>query len=143
MILVSACLVGLNTKYNGKNNLNDNILELVRSGKAIPLCPEQLGGLTTPRIPTEIKYIDGKRYVLNKEGKDVTKEFERGAEEVLNFAKKMNIKKAILQSRSPSCGVGKIYDGTFSDNLISRNGILAQILIENGIEVIDIEDYKG
>lgn len=143
MILVSACLVGLNTKYNGKNNYNEKILELVKNGKAIPLCPEQLGGLTTPRIPTEIKYINGKRYVYDKVGADVTKEFERGAEEVLNFVKKMNIKKAILQSRSPSCGVGKIYDGNFNGNIVKGNGILAQILIENGIEVIDIEDYEG
>ena len=143
MILVSACLVGLNTKYNGKNNYNDKILELVKNGKAIPLCPEQLGGLTTPRIPTEIKYINGKRYVYDKVGANVTKEFERGAEEVLNFVKKMNIKKAILQSRSPSCGVGKIYDGNFNGNIVKGNGILAQILIENGIEVIDIENYEG
>lgn len=143
MILVSACLVGLNTKYNGKNNYNQKIFELVKSGKAIPLCPEQLGGLTTPRIPTEIKYIDGKRYVFNKEGKDVTKEFENGANEVLEFVKKMNIDKAILKSRSPSCGVGKIYDGNFTDKLIDGNGILTDLLIENGVEVISIDDING
>ena len=143
MILVSACLVGLNTKYNGKNNYNEKIFELVKSGKAIPLCPEQLGGLSTPRIPTEIKYIDGKRCVYNKEGKDVTKEFEKGANEVLDFVKKMHIDKAILQSRSPSCGVGKIYNGEFTDKLIDGNGILADILLENGVEVININDFKG
>ena len=141
MILVSACLVGLNTKYNGKNNYNKRIFNLVKAGKAIPLCPEQLGGLSTPRIPTEIKYINGKRHIINKNGIDVTKEFEKGAEEVLNLIKKMNIKKAILQSRSPSCGFGKIYDGTFNNKLINGNGVLTELLIANGVEVITIDDY--
>lgn len=143
MILVSACLVGINTKYNGENNYHELIYELVRNGKAIPLCPEQLGGLSTPRVPAEIKYINGERRVYDKEGKDVTKEFEKGAKEVLDFVKKMNIKKAILQSKSPSCGVGKIYDGMFKGKIIDGNGILANLLIENGIEVIDIKDYKA
>ena len=143
MILVSACLVGLNSKYNGKNNYNELIYDLVRNGKAIPLCPEQLGGLSTPRVPAEIKYINGERCVYDKEGKNITYEFEKGAKEVLDFVKKMNIKKAILQSKSPSCGVGKIYDGTFNGKLIDGNGILTSLLIENGIEVIDIKDFKG
>ena len=143
MILVSACLVGINSKYNGGNNYNELIYELVRSGKAIPMCAEQLGGLTTPRLPAEIKYINGKRFVINKDGVDVTKEYEKGAKEILEFVKKMGITKVILQSKSPSCGVGKIYDGTFKDKLIDGNGVLASLLIENGIEVIDIKDYKG
>lgn len=143
MILVSACLVGINSKYNGGNNYNELIYELVRSGKAIPMCAEQLGGLTTPRLPAEIKYINGKRFVINKDGVDVTKEYEKGAKEILEFVKKMGITKAILQSKSPSCGVGKIYDGTFKGKLIDGNGVLASLLIENGIEVIDIKDYKG
>lgn len=143
MILVSACLVGLNTKYNGSNNYNDKIFELVKSGKAIPLCPEQLGGLMTPRVASEIKYIDGKRYVFDKFGKDVTEYFEKGANEVLNFVKKMNIDKAILQSRSPSCGIGKIYNGNFENKLIDGNGILVELLLESGIEVIDIDDFIG
>ena len=143
MILVSACLVGINSKYNGGNNYNELIYELVRSGKALPMCAEQLGGLTTPRLPAEIKYINGKRFVINKDGVDVTKEYEKGAEEILEFVKKMGITKAILQSKSPSCGVGKIYDGTFKGKLIDGNGVLASLLIENGIEVIDIKDYKG
>lgn len=143
MILVSACLVGINSKYNGGNNYNELIYELVRSGKAIPMCAEQLGGLTTPRLPAEIKYINGKRFVINKDGVDVTKEYEKGAKEILEFVKKMGITKAILQSKSPSCGVGKIYDGIFKGKLIDGNGVLASLLIENGIEVIDIKDYKG
>ena len=143
MILVSACLVGINCKYNGKNNYNERIVELVKSGKAIPMCPEQLGGLATPRACAEIKYIDDKRYVFNKNGEDITKEFESGAKEVLNFVKKMNIKKAILQSRSPSCGKGKIYDGEFTGRLIDGNGVLVDLLKENGVEIISIDDYNG
>ena len=142
MILVSACLAGINCKYNGGNNYNEKIFNLVKEGKAIPVCPEQLGGLTTPREPSEIKIIDGKRYVINKEGIDVTEEFEKGAEEVLTLVKKLDIKKAILQSRSPSCGKGKIYSGNFDRKLVDGNGILAEMLLNNGIEVINSDDIN-
>lgn len=142
MILVSACLAGINCKYNGGNNYNEKVFNLVKEGKAIPVCPEQLGGLTTPREPSEIKIIDGKRYVINKEGIDVTEEFEKGAEEVLALVKKLDIKKAILQTRSPSCGRGKIYSGNFDRNLVDGNGILADLLLKNGIEVINSDDIK-
>ena len=142
MILISACLVGINCKYNGKNNYNEKALELVKSGKAIPICPEQLGGLTTPRNPSEIKIINNKRYVINNQNEDVTEQFVRGANEVLKLAKELDVEKVILQSRSPSCGVGKIYSGNFDKKLIDGNGILAQMLIENNIEVIDIEEYN-
>ena len=138
MILVSSCLAGLNCKYNGGNNFNKEILEMVKKGEAIPVCAEQLGGLTTPRSPSEIRIIDGKRYVINKNGEDVTEQFERGAREVLELAQKLGIKKAILQARSPSCGVGKIYSGKFDGRLVDGNGILAEILLENGIEVENI-----
>ena len=141
MILVSACLVGLNCKYNGKNNYNEKIFELVKEGKAIPICPEQLGGLTTPRKPSEIKYINGERRVINIDGVDVTEEYERGAKEVLELAKKLNITKVILKDRSPACGKGKIYDGTFNGNLVEGNGILTDLLIKNNIEVISLEEY--
>lgn len=141
MILVSACLVGINCKYNGENNYNEKVFNMVKEGKAIPVCPEQLGGLTTPREPSEIKIIDGKRYVINSQGIDVTKEFEKGAEEVLALVKKLDIKKAILQTRSPSCGKGKVYSGSFDRNLVKGNGILVDLLLENNIEVINIEDY--
>ena len=140
MILASACLVGINCKYNGGNNYNEKIFELVKKGEAIPICPEQLGGLQTPRIPSEIKIIDGKRHVINKEGEDVTQNFEKGAVEVLELAKKLNIKKAILQPRSPSCGVGKIYSGNFNGELIEGNGILAELFIKNGIEIINPDE---
>ena len=136
MILVSACLVGMNCKYDGGNNFNQKVFDLVKEGKAIPICPEQLGGLKTPRKPSEVKVIDGKRYVINNEGEDVTANFEKGASEVLNLAKKSNIKKAVLQPRSPSCGVGKIYSGNFDKQLVDGNGVTADLLIQNGIEVI-------
>jgi len=135
MYLISACFVGINCKYNGKNNYNEEAFELVKSGKAIPICPEQLGGLMTPRIPSEIKIIDGKRRVINKNGEDVTAQFEKGANEVLELCKRLNIEKVILQPRSPSCGVGKIYNGEFDGTLVDGNGITAQLLIDNGIEV--------
>lgn len=136
MILVSSCLLGINCKYSGGNNYQEKILKLVKEGKAIFACPEQLGGLTTPRLPAEIVYKDNKRYVINKEGRDVTEEYERGAEEVLKILKEMNITKVIFKSKSPSCGCGQIYDGTFSNKLIKGNGITTQLLIDNGIEVL-------
>lgn len=142
MILVSGCLVGLNCKYNGGNNFNKKVDKLLREGKAIPVCPEQLGGLTTPRAPSEIKVIDGKRYVFNSEGVDVTENFYKGACEVLELAKKLNIKKAILKSKSPTCGYGKIYNGNFEKTLIDGNGILTQMLLNNGIEVISSDDLQ-
>ena len=141
MILISACLIGMNCKYDGGNNYQKIALDLVKSGKAIPICPEQLGGLATPRNPSEIKNIDGKKYVFNNKNEDVTNQFVKGAMEVLKLAKELNVKKVILQSRSPSCGVGKIYSGNFDGKLVDGNGILAQMLIDNNIEVIDIEDY--
>lgn len=140
MILISACLVGLNCKYNGKNNYNEKAFKLIREGKAIPVCAEQLGGLKTPRTPAEIKVIDNKTYVIDKEGNDVTEQFFKGANEVLQLAKKLNVEKVVLQSRSPSCGIGQIYNGEFSGQLVPGNGVLAQLLIDNGIEVVDIEE---
>ncbi len=137
MILVSACLVGLNCKYNGENNFNKEIFDMVKKGEAIFVCPEQLGGLSTPRVPAEIKYINGKRCVITKDGKDVTNEYEKGALETLNLMKKLGITKAILKANSPSCGCGMIYDGTFTGKKIIGNGITTQLLLDNGIEVIN------
>ena len=136
MIIVSACLVGINCKYSGGNNYNQKIFDLVKEGKAIPICPEQLGGLNTPRKPVELKVINGKRYAIDNEGNDLTENFERGALEVLNLAKDLNINKAILQPRSPSCGVNKIYSGNFDNKLVDGNGILAELLKQNGIDVL-------
>lgn len=140
MILISACLAGINCKYNGENNGNEKVMELIKNEKTILVCPEQLGGLKTPRIPAEIKIINGEKRVITKDGIDVTLEYTRGANEVLELAKRFNITKAILKSKSPSCGCGQIYDGNFSNNLIIGNGITADLLIKNGIEVITEKD---
>src|SRR5699024_1964891 len=108
--------------------------------KAIPICPEQLGGLNTPRKPVELKVINGKRHAIDNEGNDLTENFERGALEVLNLAKNLNINKAILQPRSPSCGVNKIYSGNFDNKLVDGNGILAELLKQNGIDVLPLNE---
>ena len=129
--LVSACLLGINCRWDGKNRLNRKCLKLLKKGEAIPVCPEQLGGLPTPREPSEQK---GNK-VISKSGKDVTENFKRGAKEVLKLAKSLNIKEAILKSKSPSCGCGTIYDGSFSGRLISGDGITAALLKKNGIKV--------
>ena len=136
-VLCSACLLGKNCKYDGGNNLQKDIEDLSKKYELIDVCPEELGDLSTPRDPAEI--VDGK--VLTNKGKDVTKNFYEGAKKVLEIAKEYNIKKAILKQRSPSCGCGKIYDGTFSKKVIKGNGITAQMLIDNGIEVQTEEDY--
>lgn len=131
-VLVSACLLGLNCKYDGKNNRNEKVLEYIKDKEVIPVCPEIFGGLQTPRIPSEI--VGDK--VLNREKIDVTKEYQKGAEETLYLAKLFNVKKALLKESSPSCGSNTIYDGTFSKNKKEGMGITAQLLKENGIEII-------
>ncbi len=136
-IMVSACLLGVNCKYNGKNNYHEELIEYLKDKAVIPICPEIYGGLPTPRVPSEIL---GKK-VLNKEGLDVTDNFRRGAEESLKLAKKFNVKKAILKAKSPSCGFGNIYDGTFSDHLIPGNGITAELFKQNGIEILTENNF--
>ncbi len=143
MILVSACLIGLNCKYNGKNNYNERIFELVKEGRAIPLCPEQLGGLVTPRYPAEVIIVDGKKHVFDNTGQDVTQNFVNGAKEVMSLVKKMNIRQAILQPRSPSCGIGQIYNGEFNGTLTLGNGILVDMLLEAGVEVLTPEEFQA
>ena len=135
MMIVSACLAGLPCRYDGKAKPCAEVMELVRSGKAIPLCPEQLGGLPTPRPPCEIRA--GR--VMDREGADQTEAFRRGAEAVLAAVQAYGATEALLQNRSPSCGLGWIYDGTFSRKLVQGSGITAQLLAENGIQVIGIE----
>ncbi len=136
MKIVSACLAGINCRYDGNTKPNEKVIELVKQGKAIPVCPEQLAGLTTPRTPAEEK--DGK--IITKDGKDLTKEFQKGAQEALKIAKLSNCKEAILKSKSPTCGCGKVYDGSFSGNLIDRDGVFTRLLKENNIKVITEED---
>jgi uncharacterized protein YbbK (DUF523 family) len=144
MIMVSACLCGANCKYNGENNLNRSVLQLLAEGKALPVCPEQLGGMTTPRPAVEISggtgadVLDGNARVVSLSGMDVTENFMRGARETLMIAKAANIKDAILKAKSPSCGCGRIYDGTFSGRFIEGNGVTAELLIRNGIRVTTV-----
>lgn len=148
MYLVSACLCGVDCKYNGKNNLNEKCLKLLREGKAILVCPEQMGGLTTPRIPSEVigcskDIIEcNKGKVLDKEGNDVSIQFIKGAEEALKIAKESGIKKAILKEGSPSCGSSFIYDGSFSSKKIKGEGITTYLLRKEGIKVISEEEFN-
>ena len=122
---------------NNIKTFEERVNDLVKEGKAIPICPEQLGGLKTPRLPAEIK----NECVINKNNEDVTKEFVKGANEVLNLAKELGIKKAVLQPRSPSCGCGRIFSGNFDNTLVDGNGITADLLIKNGIKVIPADEY--
>lgn len=143
MYLVSSCLVGINCRYDGENNLNEKAAKLVKEGKAIPLCPEVLGGLDIPRDPAEIITDQkGNKKVLTEKAQDLTAQFRLGAEKTLEIAKILEVKKAVLQERSPSCGYGKIYDGTFSSNLISGNGLTAELLTKNGIKILTTADLE-
>lgn len=131
-VLISACLLGVNCRYSGDGTFIKEAEELKKKYHLIPVCPEILGGMKTPREPAEIK--EGK--VISRMGEDVTPYFERGAREVLHLAKFFDCKYAILKERSPSCGRGEIYDGTFSGVTIEGNGVLAELLEKNGILVV-------
>lgn len=147
MIFVSACLLGVNCKYNGGNNLKNEIVEHFKNKGIIPICPEQLGGLSTPRLAAEIKGGDGKNVlegsgkVVNSDGKDVTEKFIKGAYETLKLAETLGATKAILKTKSPSCGIGKIYDGNFNGILTEGDGVTAALLKSKGIEVYSDEDF--
>ena len=134
-ILVSACLLGKNCKYNGGNNLNQRVLDFIEGHEVIGVCPEQLGGLSTPRLPAEI--VAG--VVMNKEGVSVDAQFRKGAQAALAAALENKVDLAILQSRSPSCGVKEIYDGSFSGKKIKGQGLFAKLLSAHGIKVLDAE----
>ncbi len=149
MKLISACLVSVNCKYNGQNNADDldpAIYEEYKRGNLIPVCPEQLGGFATPRLRAQIQNGDGhdvlnnKARVVDENGQDVTKYFIRGAQETLKIAQALGIKAVIFKQRSPSCGCGKIYDGSFSGRVIAGDGVTAAILKQKGIEVISEEE---
>ncbi len=130
-IIVSACLAGLNCRYDGAAKPCEKVMALVAEGRAVPVCPEQMGGLPTPRQSSERV---GER-VLRKDGVDVTAEFIRGAEESLKLTKMIDATEAILKSKSPSCGSNLIYDGTFSGTLIPGDGIFTAMCKANGITV--------
>ena len=138
MYIVSGCLLGHNCKYNGGNNANEEVIKFCETHRHVAVCPECAGKLPTPRPPAEIR---GPR-VINIEGKNVTEEFRIGAEISLNTALQLaritgeEIEGAILKANSPSCGYGQIYDGTFTETLTEGNGIFAEMLHGEGIEII-------
>jgi uncharacterized protein YbbK (DUF523 family) len=132
-ILVSACLLGTPCRYDGKSKPVNSVINLKSKYELIPVCAEVLGGLPTPRIGAEIV----KDRVLRADGVDVTENYKNGAQKVLEIARQNNCKIAILKSKSPSCGKNGVYDGTFTRTLINKNGILADLLIKNGICVLD------
>jgi len=136
MKLCSACLLGIKCRYDGKSKEDKKVLELAKKEVLIPVCPEQLGGLPTPRENSERQ----RNKVITKSGKDETENFKRGAEEVLKLAKIFGIKEAVFKQRSPSCGCGQIYDGTFSGKIIKGDGVTTELLKKNGIKVITEED---
>ena len=135
-IMVSACLAGENCKYNGVNNRNEKVLQLMDGNEVVTVCPEQMGGLPTPRIPSEIRG----GIVTAKDGRIVDREFRIGAAKCLELALREQPDLIVLQSRSPSCGVKQRYDGSFSGKLVDGSGVTAELLIKNGFRVIDVED---
>ena len=130
-ILVSACLLGVACRYDGKSKPHPAVLELQARHELIPVCGEIFGGLPTPRTPAE--RVGGR--VLTEDGRDVTQEYHRGAEEVLALARRLDCKVALLKERSPSCGTGEIYDGSFTRTLTAGDGVTAELLRANGIAV--------
>ncbi len=136
-IIVSACLLGEACRYDGKSKPCETVIKLSEKYELIPVCPEVLGGLSTPRPPSEMQ-SDGR--FINSENKDVTENYINGARITLKIAKENGCKLAVLKEKSPSCGVHFRYDGTFSGTLINKSGITASLLRENGITVLSEDD---
>ena len=137
-IMVSACLAGENCKYNGGNNRNEMVLQMMSEHEAITVCPEQMGGLPTPRVPSEVK--DG--LVTARDGRNVDREFRTGAAKCLEIALREQPDLIVLQSRSPSCGVKQRYDGSFTGKLVDAPGVTAELLMENGFRCVDVEELS-
>ncbi|MDD3220738.1 MAG: DUF523 domain-containing protein [Lachnospiraceae bacterium] len=137
-IMVSACLLGENCKYNGSNNYSEKVMNYIKGHEMFSVCPEVLGGLSIPRNPAEI--VDG--IVKTKDGTSVDAPFRKGAQRALQLAIENSIDLVILQSRSPSCGVKQIYDGTFTGVTIDGQGVFAKLLTEHHIKVIDVADLS-
>ena len=149
-VLISACLLNLPTRYNGESKIKKELVQKLKEKDIsfVPLCSEQLGGLCTPREPSEIEtgktakdVIEGKAKVFTKEGKDLTEYFLKGSHIIVNFCKEFNITEAVLEERSPSCGVNEVYSGKFDGKLIPGRGVLAELLTQNGIKVFNTEDF--
>ncbi len=136
IIAVSACLLGENCKYNGGNNYSERLHEFLKGHSVVPICPEVMGGLPTPRDPAEI--IGGE--VRQKSGRSVDEAFRKGARVALKKVKDAGAELVILQSRSPSCGVNEIYDGSFTGRRVKGKGVFARLLEEEGIRAVDVED---
>ncbi len=130
-LIISACLLGIPCRYDGKSVRKIDIAPLLEKYNLIPVCPEIYGGLSTPRIPSERQGGE----VTMQNGSDVTENFKRGARSALEFARINNAKKALLKAKSPSCGKGEIYDGSFSGTLTEGNGVTAELFLKNGILV--------
>lgn len=144
MYLISACLVGINCRYDGTDTVDERLVQLMKEGKAIIACPEVLGELPIPREPCEIIINqDGKKMVVSKTGEEYTEPYLKGANKTLEICKIAGVDTAILKSRSPSCGCGQIYDGTFTSKVIKGNGLTAELLIKNNIKVFTEQDWKG
>ncbi len=141
MKIVSGCLVGIDCRFDGKNRISTDLIEDFKKGELIPLCPEQLGGLPTPRPPSSIvngngyDVLDGRTRVVNQKGDDVTENFIKGATEVLKITKILDVEEAVLESKSPSCGCGRIYD-EISGELVESCGVLTALLKRNGVRAI-------
>lgn len=141
-VLISACLVGEDCRYDGGCFENNALMELIRAGVGIPFCPEVAGGLSTPRVPCEIVPHTTPPQVVNKEGVDQTEAFVKGASMAVSLCKEKNITHAILKSRSPSCGSFSVYDGSFSGSLTEGEGLTARALREAGIHVLNEENWS-
>ena len=137
-LLISACILGINCKYNGKNNYNPLVEKVKEKYILIPICPEEMGGLSTPRNPSEI--LNDK--VISSKGDDVTNNFFDGANKALDIVKKENISKALLKEGSPSCGSNHIYDGTFTKTKINGMGITARLLKNNNIKIYTEDEIE-
>lgn len=147
MILVSSCLAGLKVRYNGTHSLNNGIAKLVEENKAITICPELLGGFSTPREPAEIiggngeDVLNGKAKVIEKSGKDVTELYIKGAYATLNKAKDIKATVVVLKEHSPSCGSSMIYNGEFIGEKLEGMGVTSALLKRNGLKVISEEQF--
>ena len=137
-VLVSACLLGENCKYNGGNNYSSVVAEFVKDKEVLPICPEMLAGMGCPRTPIEI--VDG--VLMDRDGNNVDAAMRQAVEQAMEMIRKEDIQCAVLQSRSPTCGVNQIYDGSFSGKLIKGSGFLAQALKAAGYQVVDAEDVE-
>lgn len=148
MIMVSACLMGINCKYNGENNRCPSLCTYLASHNHFLVCPETMGGLPIPRLPAEIQggdgydVLDGRARVITSQGDDVTESFISGAHACRELARLNQVSLAILKSHSPSCGCGAIYDGSFSRRRLAGDGVTAALLLRNGVKLVTEKDFQ-